>query len=66
MPRVKFSHPAIVRDRKYTPGQEADLDDAAAKDVMAQGVGSIVGASEVRTAVDPSQAAARKSVRLEP
>lgn len=65
MPRVKFSRTAIVRDRKYTPGTEADLDDDAAKDVVTSGVASILG-PEARTAVDPSQAVARKAVRLEP
>jgi hypothetical protein len=61
MPRVKFAQPANVRDRNYAAGQEADLDDDAAKDVVKSKVGVIV-APEVRTAEDKVAAAARKAV----
>lgn len=64
MPRVKFTRTAIVRDVRYTPGQEVDLDDIAAKDVVTSQVASIVAGGEVRAAVDASQASARKAVRL--
>lgn len=62
MPRVRFSRPALVRDRKYATGQEADLDDDAAKDVVKSGVGSIV-AAEARTAEDAAHARARKAAK---
>lgn len=63
MPRVKFSGTAIVRDVRYIRGQEAELDDEAAKDVVKSGVGSIVG-PEARAAVDAAPGAARKAVKL--
>lgn len=64
MPRVKIIGDAIVRDVNCLAGRVVDLDDDAAKDVVASKVGVIVGDDvALNTAEDVAHVVARKAVK---